>query len=162
MPCTTETESPEQHTQKGTENLNLDLRQPSMHGTDVQTEQISFASEGNGARCEVLQSIRGSKAIWITEERTEVQSLQHEMGSLLSVLRHEKELVAAGETAAECEWRRRADMESRLYRCLRELSRVEGERDAAILTAHLSQIDRYDEIEVRETILRSSTCQNLM
>ena len=145
--CGMETESPEQHAQKGTENLNFSLRQPSMHGTNMRIEQISFGSERNGARSEVLQSIRGSKAIWMNEERTEVQSLQHEMGSLLSVLRREKELVQAGETAAECEWRRRADMESKLYRCLRELSRVEGERDAAILTADLLRINRYDEID---------------
>lgn len=118
-----------------------------MHGTDVQIEQISFESERNGARSGVLQRIRGSKAIWINQEQTEVQSLQHQMGSLLSVLRHEKELVQAGESAAECEWRRRADMESKLYRCLRELSRVEAERDAAILTADLMQISRYDEID---------------
>lgn len=116
-----------------------------MHGSNVRIEHTSFGSEGDGARSEALQSIRGSKAMWINEEQTEVQSLQHQMGGLLSVLRHEKELVLAGESAAECEWRRRADVESRLYRCLRELSRVEGERDAAILTTHLLRINHYNE-----------------
>ena len=119
-----------------------------MYDTNVQMEQIYYGSERNGARSEVLQTIpRAIRAVRINEERTEVQCLQHQMGSLLGVLRHEMELVRAGETAAECEWRRRADTESKLYRCLRELSRVEGERDAAILTADLLRISRYDEID---------------
>lgn len=148
--CGMETKSREQRVPKGIENLNLNLRQqPSMHDTNVQMEQIFYGSERfSGGGSEVPQTIpRRVRAMWMNEERSEVQCLQHQMGSLLGVLRHEKELVRAGETAAECEWRRRADTESKLYRCLRELSRVEGERDAAILTANLLRINRYDEFD---------------